>query len=349
MGLSWQAVPVVNLELSTGYFVDIAEQLLSGILDTLPLQVAVIDQASNIVYVNQAWRTFGLFYGLELDTDWFGIAYLDICRANEDTNQPQLLHGIQKVLNGKAGQFSIDYLCHTPTKQPTWLTLHVQPMSTNLADSQLFLLSLTNITHHKQVEDRISALTLTDPLTGLANRRQLEQIMRDEWSRAIRHQSSLSVMMIDADHFKQLNDNMGHAAGDECLKKLAGILKHYTNRPGDLAARYGGEEFVLILGQTTQQEAIKIAERIRQKVMELDIRFAGHRLMTVSIGIASLSTQQSHTTKEQHARNQSLNFSEDEHLLIEQADKALYVAKKQGRNRVEVYDKHHRLTVPLTA
>lgn len=326
---------------------DIAEQLLSGILDTLPLQIAVIDETSSIVYVNQAWRAFGLFYGLELDTDWFGIAYLDICRANEDTNQTQLIDGIEKVLAGSLSHFSIDYLCHTPTQQPTWLTLNLQPMQTPVGNDKLFLLSLTNITHHKQVEDRISALTLTDPLTGLANRRRLEQFMRDEWSRAIRHQSSLSVMMIDADHFKQLNDSMGHAAGDECLRKLAGILKRYSNRPGDIAARYGGEEFVLVLGQTTQPEAIKIAERIRQKVMELDIRFAGHRLMTISIGIASLGViHPSH--KEQHARNQSLNFSEDGHLLIEQADKALYVAKKQGRNRVEVYDKHHRLTVPLT-
>ena len=327
---------------------DIAEQLLNGILDTLPLQIAVLDETSSIIYVNQAWRTFGLFYGLELDTDWFGIAYLDICKANEDTNSPQLLTGIEEVLSGTLGHFSMDYLCHTPTKQPTWLTLDLQPMETSLADGKLFLLSLTNITHHKQVEDRISALTHTDPLTGLANRRRLEQFMRDEWSRAIRHQSSLSVMMIDADHFKQLNDSMGHAAGDECLRKLAGLLKRYSNRPGDLAARFGGEEFVLVLGQTTQQEAIKIAERIRQKVMELDIRFASHRLMTVSIGIASLGAHHSQSQKEQHARNQSLNFSEDGHLLIEQADKALYVAKKQGRNRVEVYDKHHRLTVPLT-
>jgi diguanylate cyclase (GGDEF)-like protein len=329
--------------------VDIAEQLLNGILDTLPLQIAVLDETGNIIYVNQAWRSFGLLYGLDMDADWFGIAYLDICRANEDTNLPPLLNGIENVLDGKSGHFSMDYLCHTPTQQPTWLTLNLVPMETTLADGKLFLLSLTNITHHKQVEDRISALTVTDPLTGLSNRRRLEQFMRDEWSRAIRHQSSLSVMMIDADYFKHLNDSMGHAAGDECLRKLAGLLKHYSNRPGDLAARYGGEEFVLVLGQTTQQEAVKIAERIRQKVMELDIRFAGHRLMTISIGIASLGLQHSGSHKEQHARNQALNFSEDGNLLLEQADKALYVAKKQGRNRVEVYDKHHRLTVPLTA
>lgn len=327
---------------------NIAEQLLSSILDTLPLQIAVIDESSSIVYVNQAWRSFGLFYGLDIETDWFGISYLDICRANQDSNQPELLDGIARVLDGTQNHFTTDYLCHTPTQHPTWLTLNLQPIQTALADGKLFLLSLTNITHHKQTEDRISALTLTDPLTGLANRRRLEQFMHDEWSRAIRHQSSLSVMMVDADHFKQLNDSMGHAAGDECLRQLANILRKYTNRPGDLAARYGGEEFVLVLGQTTQQEAAKIAERIRQKVMALDIRFAGHRLMTVSIGVASLGLNHSHWHKEQHARNQSLNFSEDGNLLIEQADKALYVAKKQGRNRVEVYDKHHRLTVPLS-
>lgn len=328
---------------------NVAEQLLSGILDTLSLQVAVIDEASSILYVNQAWRSFGLFYGLQLDTDWFGIAYLDICKANEDTNQPALLEGVQQVLSGARDHFSIDYLCHTPTQEPTWLTLNLQPMQSSLAEQgPCFLLTLTNITHHKQVEDRISALTLTDPLTGLANRRRLEQFMRDEWSRAIRHQSSLSVMMVDADHFKQLNDSMGHAAGDDCLRQVATILQGFSNRPGDLAARYGGEEFVLVLGQTTQAEAVKIAERIRQKIMALDIRFAGHRLMTVSIGIASLGANHAQSTKEQPARTQWLNFSEDGNLLLEQADKALYVAKKQGRNRVEVYDKHHRLTVPLS-
>lgn len=328
---------------------NVAEQLLSGILDTLSLQVAVIDEASSILYVNQAWRSFGLFYGLQLDTDWFGIAYLDICKANEDTNQPALLEGVQQVLSGVREHFSIDYLCHTPTQEPTWLTLNLQPMQSSLAEQgPCFLLTLTNITHHKQVEDRISALTLTDPLTGLANRRRLEQFMRDEWSRAIRHQSSLSVMMVDADHFKQLNDSMGHAAGDDCLRQVATILQGFSNRPGDLAARYGGEEFVLVLGQTTQAEAVKIAERIRQKIMALDIRFAGHRLMTVSIGIASLGAHHAQSTKEQPARTQWLNFSEDGNLLLEQADKALYVAKKQGRNRVEVYDKHHRLTVPLS-
>ncbi|BEV08979.1 GGDEF domain-containing protein [Methylophilus sp. DW102] len=328
---------------------NVAEQLLSGILDTLSLQVAVIDEASSILYVNQAWRSFGLFYGLQLDTDWFGIAYLDICKANEDTNQPALLEGVQQVLSGARDHFSIDYLCHTPTQEPTWLTLNLQPMQSSLAEQgPCFLLTLTNITHHKQVEDRISALTLTDPLTGLANRRRLEQFMRDEWSRAIRHQSSLSVMMVDADHFKQLNDSMGHAAGDDCLRQVATILKGFSNRPGDLAARYGGEEFVLVLGQTTQAEAVKIAERIRQKIMALDIRFAGHRLMTVSIGIASLGAHHAQSAKEQPARTQWLNFSEDGNLLLEQADKALYVAKKQGRNRVEVYDKHHRLTVPLS-
>ena len=114
---------------------DIAEQLLSGILDTLPLQIAVIDETGSIVYVNQAWRTFGLFYGLDIETDWFGISYLDICRANEDTNQPLLLEGIERVLDGSQHHFTTDYLCHTPTQQPTWLTLNLQPLQTALADS----------------------------------------------------------------------------------------------------------------------------------------------------------------------------------------------------------------------
>lgn len=320
--------------------------LLTGILETLSLQIAVIDQSSRIVYVNRAWQDFGLHYGLPAEAEWTGVAYLDICQANEDTNQPHLLNGVQQVLDGRIDQFTTDYLCHTPLHQPTWLTLHLCPLQDTGMTEPHFLLSLTNITVHKQAELEISELSMSDPLTLLANRRRLERFLRDEWSRAIRHQSSLSIMMIDADHFKLLNDSMGHAAGDECLKQIAEILKKYTNRPGDLAARYGGEEFVLVLGQTNTQAAIKIGEHIRQNVMDLNIRFAEHRLMTVSIGIASLGTQ---PAKQAHPQSQWLNFSEDGDLLIEQADKALYVAKKQGRNRVEVYDKHHRLTAPLTA
>lgn len=328
--------------------------LLTGILETLSLQIAVIDQESRILYVNRAWQNFGLYYGLPAEADWTHISYLEICQANEDTNQPHILQGIQQVLNGEIGHFKTDYLCHTPMHQPTWLTLDICPMQGAQmqeiqAKTPCFLVSLTNITVHKQAELEISELSMMDPLTGLSNRRRLELFLRDEWSRAIRHQSGLSIMMIDADHFKLLNDSMGHAAGDECLKKIADILKKYTNRPGDLAARYGGEEFVLVLGQTATQEAIKIGERIRQKVMDLNIRFAEHRLMTVSIGIASLGAQSAQPPKPSQPQSQWLNFSEDGNLLIEQADKALYVAKKQGRNRVEVYDKHHRLSVPLTA
>lgn len=325
---------------------NIAQQLLSGILESLSLQIAVIDQESRIVFVNQAWRDFSLYFGVPADADWTGVSYLDVCRANTDTHQPALIAGIEQVLAGTSSHFSTDYLCHTPTHQPTWLTLNLHPLH-SLSEHHLFLLSLTNITHHKQIEHRISEMSMLDPLTSLANRRRMELFLRDEWSRAIRHQSSLSVMMVDADHFKQLNDSMGHAAGDECLKQLATTLKKYTNRPGDLAARYGGEEFVLVLGQTTQQEAVKMAERIREAVMDLGIRFAGERLMTVSIGIASLGAP--HASKQTQTQNQWLNFSEDGNLLLEQADKALYVAKKQGRNRVEVYDKNHRLSLPLTA
>lgn len=324
-------------------------QLAQEILDTLSLQIAVIDDASRILYVNQAWRTFGLLYGFPLDTEWAGISYLELCQANQDTNQALLLNGLRTVLSLEASEFKADYLCHTPTREPTWLTVHLKCMSLGDSQEKLFLLTLTNITHHKQAEHRISEITMTDPLTGIANRRRLDLFLRDEWSRAIRHQSSLSVMMVDADHFKMLNDSMGHIAGDECLKQLAGVLKQFTNRPGDLAARYGGEEFVLVLGQTRLHEAVKMAERIRQAVMDLEIRFGGERLMTVSIGVAALGEHHGYQPKMQHTQNHWLNFSEDGNLLLEQADKALYVAKKQGRNRVEVYDKHHRLSTPLMA
>ncbi len=160
-------------------------------------------------------------------------------------------------------------------------------------------------------------LSVTDALTGLLNRRYLEERLTEETKRSNRYGYPMSLMMIDVDEFKSYNDTFGHPEGDKTLQIVAHSLKD-TLRGADVAARYGGEEFSILLPQTTPEEAHTIAERIRQKIEATQFP---HRKVTVSIGIASCS---------------HIVCTPAE--IIKAADKALYEAKRRGRNNVQIYE-----------
>lgn len=167
-------------------------------------------------------------------------------------------------------------------------------------------------------EQGLAQLAAIDALTGVANRRTLDQTLRHEWFRAQRSGLPLSLLMIDADHFKAFNDRHGHQAGDDALRALAKVIGENVRRPADLVARYGGEEFSVILAETDGAGAGKIAELIRVAVERLPFIAGADSPMTVSIGLSTWTTR----------HNTSL-----EQLLFA-ADKALYQAKEGGRNRV---------------
>ena len=164
--------------------------------------------------------------------------------------------------------------------------------------------------------------TITDPLTGIFNRRFLDRRLQEELLRAKRHDLELSLMLLDIDHFKKVNDTWGHQNGDIVLKHLAQLLTD-TLRQIDLVARYGGEEFVILVPHTAKKEASALAERLRRTVEQRPALITTsegiyHELrITVSIGISCL-------------------FSEEDAPcdILERADKALYQAKETGRNRV---------------
>lgn len=159
-------------------------------------------------------------------------------------------------------------------------------------------------------------LSVTDPLTGLLNRRYLEARLQEELKRSNRHGFPMSFMMIDVDNFKAYNDTYSHPEGDKALKIVGHTLKE-TLRGADVASRYGGEEFSILLPQTNIEEALTIGERIRKNVENTEFP---NRQVTISIGIASASLK--------------LNTPED---LILAADKALFIAKDKGRNNVQIY------------
>lgn len=168
-------------------------------------------------------------------------------------------------------------------------------------------------------ERSLEELAATDSLTGLANRRQLDQVLRREWARAQRTQRPIAVLMIDVDHFRGFNERHGHHGGDEALRRVAQAIGQSLLRPTDLAARYGGEEFVAVLPDTDLSGAVTLAERIRQSVETLAPYGNDGRAVTVSIGIGVYETGSAQTLADIMAR----------------ADEALYRAKRDGRNRVE--------------
>ncbi len=180
----------------------------------------------------------------------------------------------------------------------------------------------------EEVNRRLQELATSDGLTGLANRRKFDEALVQTWHQCLRDQKPISIIIIDVDHFKIYNDIYGHQAGDDCLKRLSDILRngHFTRRPGDLIARYGGEEFVVILYGTPEKYAVRISESICHIIKDMKIphkgtKVFGSNVVTVSLGVATEIPAMGTTPQG----------------LFEKADKALYMAKNSGRNKVEIF------------
>ncbi|MDX7834935.1 diguanylate cyclase [Aeromonas caviae] len=189
------------------------------------------------------------------------------------------------------------------------LELRVQERTRQLADTNRAL---------EEANRRLSLLSLEDPLTGIANRRQWDITMEREWERARRHQGVLAVLMIDVDEFKSYNDHFGHGKGDQCLQRVAALLQDTERRRTNLVARYGGEEFVILLCSPQPGEAERLAEQIHHGLDALQIPHPASRVaatLTVSIGFSYLVP----------------SSDKEWQTLTEQADQALYHAKSQGR------------------
>ena len=184
-----------------------------------------------------------------------------------------------------------------------------------------------DISSRRQVEAALTKanlelqrLSVLDDLTQVANRRRFDEVIREEWQRLSRDRAPLSLIFCDIDYFKLYNDTYGHQAGDDCLRTVAETIRANCQRPGDFVARYGGEEFIVILPNTSVGGAVHLAEDIRVNIERLEIPHSQSRVspyITMSLGISCVYP--------------SANITHES--LIRAADKALYEAKKQGRNR----------------
>lgn len=176
-----------------------------------------------------------------------------------------------------------------------------------------------------RAHERLQELSRVDALTELYNRRHFQEYLQQVWERAQYDGTTVSILMVDVDHFKKYNDRYGHPAGDECLSQIARVLQTTLRRPEDLIARYGGEEFIAVLPRTDADYAMAIAERVRIAVEALQMRHessSASHFVTVSIGVVSCKA----------------DFLMKSSALISAADQALYQAKHEGRNRVCVVD-----------
>jgi diguanylate cyclase (GGDEF)-like protein len=189
-----------------------------------------------------------------------------------------------------------------------------------------------DITDRKRVQQELEETNRTlvhyaqnDHLTGLANRRHVDEVLAEEVHRAMRADHPLSVLMLDVDQFKKYNDHYGHLRGDECLRAVAGVLRKSLHRQGDLVGRYGGEEFVVIMPGTDAIGALRVSGGILHAIQALNIPHAQSKYgkITLSIGAATLECIPYIQGVEEHCD-----------ALLQAADRALYTAKLSGRNTV---------------
>jgi len=206
--------------------------------------------------------------------------------------------------------------------QTIWVEINAQVCLPDAQHSSIKVEGvLSDITERKQMLEELQHLAITDSLTGLYNRRHFLELCAQELHRANRYQLNIGLLILDADHFKAVNDTYGHAVGDEVLQLISGLCRTHL-RTVDIVGRIGGEEFAILLPQTGFPAALEIAERLRMAIAQATLSLTKGRTLrfTVSIGGCALAAQK-------------IAVGE----LFKIADRALYIAKESGRNRVEVY------------
>ncbi len=241
---------------------------------------------------------------------------------------PELEHARLENLSGAKDHFSLLYRHQLKDGSYRWIDTVAKVLMNERGEIDSILAISRDATKRKEKEeslenanDFLKLLSSLDGLTGIPNRRYLEEVLDKEWERNKTNVTPLSAIMLDIDCFKLFNDTFGHLAGDDCLKQVASIIRDAVKRPRDIAARYGGEEFIILLPETDKAGAMVIAETIRKSVREKEIPHPSSEIsnyVTISAGYATIVPDGQFTPKD----------------LIHEADIALYQAKRNGKNKV---------------
>jgi len=298
-----------------------SKNLLSQAMKEMSDGLAMFNPEGRLVFCNDQYRAA---FPRSAHARQPGAHIADIVRAVvRNGERTDVSPGVsEEWIEASAAQLFVTRDTEIPMFDGRWLSLR-----TRLAADGAALVVVSDITSMKHSEERLKQLALkmkgladTDALTGIANRRVFDEAILEEFVRARRSASPLSLLLIDVDQFKAYNDTYGHLEGDKCLRMIGEVLRSIAKRPTDLVARFGGEEFAVLLPGTDREGALRLAETLR---LTLNRRAIPHSqsskaIVTASIGVANMSDTFATPTE-----------------LVEAADQALYTAKKHGRDRVE--------------
>ncbi len=290
-----------------------SEQTLRTIIETEPECVKVLALDGTLVRMNQAGLAM---IEAESDAQVIGTPMIDLVAPE---HRPAFIALNEQVLQGASGVLEFEIIGLKGGRR--WFETHAVPMRNSHGQINGLLAVTRDVTQRKTFERELVRLAQTDALTGLANRRHFMALAEQELSRAIRYGGELSVMMMDIDHFKAINDTYGHHTGDLVLQRV-GMHCQEALREIDIVGRIGGEEFAFILPQTSKEKAGEVAERLRRMLANADLPLEhGVPLhFEVSIGVTAIGPNGGNID-----------------TLLAQADTALYEAKRQGRNQIRVF------------
>ena len=303
-----------------------ATELLVTALDALPIGIAIFDREDRLVIKNQ--HLGDMFPGLFIPDNTQG-TYESMLRS-------ELQQGLLPEAIGREEEWLAQRLSERGSRTQPLLQehagdrwIHTYEVRTRGGFSVVARAEVTDLVRKEkmlaQANAQLSRQTATDGLTGIANRRRFDETLASEWLRAARSGNSLSLLMVDIDHFKRYNDHYGHVAGDECLRRVTRVLSRCVRRAGELLARYGGEEFVMLLPGADLGHAQDMAQRCLDR---LQVEAIPHRSsptapqVTFSIGIAQVLP----------------SAARGPETLVNAADTAMYRAKMAGRARYAVAD-----------
>jgi diguanylate cyclase (GGDEF)-like protein/PAS domain S-box-containing protein len=313
-----------------------SDQFTKSVLNSLTAQIAVLDETGLIIAVNEAWKKFARENASPDPEAYLGSNYLKVCESaikmgDETASMADL--GIRAVLNRQRSQFTIEYPCDSPT-QARWFFVTVVPQHQT---PRGVIVIHQDITDRKQSQQALEAshemmrntlilekkLARTDSLTGVNNRRYLYELAEHEFEVSSRYQKPLSVLMVDIDHFKKINDTYSHQVGDQMLKEVTRTMVDQL-RSADIIGRYGGDEFIILLPMSDIEAAYSLAERIQLAVAAVVIPTSkGNASVTLSIGIV-----------EKNLESETESVEE----FINRADEAMSLAKDSGRNLIKIWN-----------
>lgn len=299
---------------------ELTQSFLIQTLNTVKNNIAVVDDNFHIVYTNKAWDSFAVENGCSPDFNWVGTSYFKPCQTSAldgDEFGIAALEGIEQLRKGEISEFQLEYPCHSPSED-RWFIMEIDKFI--LAENTFFVISHQNITKRVTLEQEAMRLSKVDGLTGIANRRAFDDFIELEWHQCMRNQFPLSLMLVDIDNFKSINDTLGHQVGDACLKAVSRVLEQYTGRASDISARYGGDEFMVVWGHVTFDQSEVLSSAILNKINQIEIinsqgQLHGH--VSASIGLCS-----------------TIPSGGDLEHFITTVDRLMYQAKQSGKNKV---------------